>query len=293
MILTPMHGRSSDRGFLAAVLALLVVSVGYGAGAQFSSSVDLVEVYVSVTSTDGRPVDTLTAEDFVVTEDGTPRAIDTFAQGDFPLSVVLALDRSFSMAGPPLRQARDAARSFLDGLRPEDEALVVAIGTGVEPQGEISRDRSQQRAAVDALVPWGTTSLHDAIKALLEQVGSATGRRAVIVFSDGRDRYSTATVDDVVMRARQTDVLFYGIALGEARSALFEELASLTGGQAHHIVRPEQLAGVLNGIQRELRTQYLLGYQPVPDGPSGWRTIVVSARRPDVRVRARGGYLAP
>lgn len=263
------------------------------AAAQFSSSVDLVEVYASVTSADGRPADTLTAEDFVVTEDGTPRPIEAFAQGDFPLSVVLALDRSFSMAGAPLRQARDAARSFLDGLRPDDEALVVAIGTGVEPQGDLSRDRGRQHAALDALVPWGTTSLHDAIKALLQEVGSATGRRAVIVFSDGRDRYSVATAEDVLARARQTDVLFYGIALGPTRPELFERLASLTGGQAHHIRRPEQIGGVLSGIQRELRAQYLLGYPPVPNGRSGWRTIAVSSRRSDIRVRARSGYIAP
>lgn len=272
-------------------LAVLVLSAPI-VRAQFSTVVELVEVYASVTAEDGRPVDSLTVADFVLTEDGRPRSIDTFARGDFPLSVILALDRSFSMAGAPLRQARSAARTFVDALRPEDEALIVAVGSAVEPLGELSRDRAQQQAALESLTPWGTTSLHDAIVNLIDRVSVGRGRRALVLLSDGRDRYSRATAEEVLARARRTDVLIYGITLGPGDAPLFGQLAALTGGRAEHVTRPEDLGGVLDRIQRELRTQYLLGYTP-PDGPAGWRSIEVSANVPGLRVRARAGYVAP
>lgn len=258
---------------------------------QFTAGVDLVEVYVSVTAPGGGVVRDLTAEDFTVLENGAPQRIEAFAMGEFPLAVVLAIDRSFSMQGPPLRLARDAARTFLQQLRPDDEALVVAVGSQVEPLGELSRDRAAQRSALDALVPWGTTSLHDAILDVLDRVATGRGRRAVILLSDGQDRYSRATVDDVVARVRGSDALVYGIALGRTASPLFTQLGQLSGGRAFHVQDPWQLPGVFSTIASELRSQYLLGYAP-PAGDPGWRTIEVRVKRPDLVVRARGGYVA-
>jgi Ca-activated chloride channel family protein len=113
----------------------------------------------------------------------------------------------------------------------------------------------------------------------------------VIVLSDGHDRYSTASAEDVLSRVRESDVLVYGISLGQAPSALFGELATLSGGRAFHVTAPTMLASVFQAVARELRTQYLLGYTP-PPGPAGWRTIDVQIPRADVRVRARSGYRA-
>jgi VWFA-related protein len=259
--------------------------------AQFSTSVDLVEVYVSVTGPDGSAVGGLQAADFVVSENGVPQRAETFARGEFPLSVVLAIDRSFSMSGAPLRLARDAARTFLGELRPDDRALVVAVGSRVEPLGELSSDRRAQLDALDALVPWGTTSLHDAIVDVIDRVAEGTGRRAVIVLSDGRDRYSAASAEDVVARVRGSDVLVYGVALGRDPSALFARLGEQSGGRSFHVVTPHQLTPVFRAIAGELRTQYLLGYQK-PAGAPGWRAIEVRVERPGVLVRARSGYVA-
>ena len=85
---------------------------------QFSSAVNLVEAYVTVTDRTGAPVTGLRASDFEVLDDGQPQAIQAFAAGDFPLSVALAIDHSASMAGNRLRLASVAARSFLGRLRP-------------------------------------------------------------------------------------------------------------------------------------------------------------------------------
>lgn len=256
---------------------------------------NVVEVYATVTDEAGNPIQGLTRDDFVVRENGDAQAVTTFAAGEFPLAAAVALDRSFSMAGDRLAVAKSAARVFLGELRPTDEAMILAIGSQVDVAAARSTDRPAQYAALNALDAFGTTSLHDAIVAALDAMESAKGRRALVLLSDGGDRFSTASAADVLARARRSDVIIYPVALGRTRPPLFAELASLTGGRSFHVRDPKQLADTLRGIARELRHQYLLGYspaKPIVAGQEDWRSIQVTVSRPAVRVRARDGYLA-
>ncbi len=269
---------------------------------QFSSGVNLVEAYVTVTDQAGAPVTGLRAADFEVLDDGQPQAIQAFAAGDVPLSVALAIDHSASMAGPRLRLATVAARSFLGRLRPSDQVMVVGISSEVDVLAPLSTDREAQGRAIDGLQPWSTTSLNDAIVTGLDLIQPTGGRRGLIVLSDGEDRYSDASPDQVLARARRADVLVYPVALGKRLPPLFPELAVLTGGRSFHVDDPRRLDQTLADIARELRYQYLLGYAPperaagAPDPRSGgredgrWHAIQVRVKRSDVQVRARDGY---
>jgi Ca-activated chloride channel homolog len=263
--------------------------------AQFASGVNLVEVYAAVVDRDGRPAADLTRDDFTVLEDGRPQEVSAFAAGDFPLSVALAVDRSFSMGGRELPMARDAARAFLDRLRPTDQAMVVAIGSQIQIAAPLSTDRRAQQDAIQRLESWGTTGLHDAIISSIDAIQTAKGRRALVLLSDGNDRYSQASAADARDRARSSDVMVYPIALGKTRPPLFAELAALTGGRSFQPKDAVQLADTMQIIATELRQQYLLGYvpsRPIVPGEPQWRAITVRVKRPDVTVRARDGYLA-
>jgi Ca-activated chloride channel family protein len=172
--------------------------------------------------------------------------------------------------------------------------MVVTIGSEVEIVAPLSMPRAQQIAALARIDAFGTTGLHDAIIRSIEAVQPGTGRRALILLSDGNDRYSTATAAEALARARASDVMIHPVALGRARPPLFAELATLTGGRSHAVSDPRMLAETLRGIARELRRQYLLGYapsRPIVAGGSEWRSITVTVRRPGVQVRARDGYL--
>ncbi len=264
------------------------------AAAQFSSGVNLVEVYAAVVDRTGAPVAGLTRGDFTVLEDGAPQALSAFAEGDFPLSVAVAVDRSFSMTAL-LPTVIGAARTFLGDLRPQDQSTVIAIGSSVETIAPLSSDRALQQRALAALTPWGTTGLHDAIIAAIDAVDSARGRRALVLLSDGADRYSTATASGALDRARTSDVMVYPIAIGAARAELFPQLAALTGGRSFQARDPAQLQAIAHQVANELHHQYLLGYapsKPIVAGAKEWRSITVRVRRPDVTVRARDGYLA-
>jgi Ca-activated chloride channel family protein len=262
---------------------------------QFASRVQLVEVYASVTDDAGEPVIGLQQGDFVVSENGQPQAITTFGAGEFPLAVALGVDRSWSMAGEKLADAKLAAQSFLNLLKPADRSMVIAISAEADVIAPLSMDRAGQLRAVKQLDPWSTTALHDAIVAALDRLAPEPGRQALVIFSDGTDRYSEAKPADVLARARRSTALVYPIAFGRTRPPLLAELAVLTGGRSFLLKDTRQLQQTLATIARELRHQYLLGYtpsKPIVVGQSEWRSIRVTLRnpRPGIRIRARDGY---
>ena len=150
----------------------LVVGLGLavaGTAAQFSSGVQLVEVYASVTGARGEVVTGLTRDDFVIYEDGVAQEISVFGAGEVPLTVALGVDRSWSMAGDRLRLSKQAAQAFLGALKPEDRVMVVAVNSEATVIAPLSTDRLAQRGAIAALDPWSTTALGDAIITMLDR----------------------------------------------------------------------------------------------------------------------------
>ncbi len=288
--------------FLAGVICSTVLAAQVP-GAQverprFSSGVNVVEVYASVTDADGTPVVGLDGRDFEVFEDGRRQTVSVFSADDVPLTVALGVDRSFSMAGEPLRLASRAAASFLRGLRPSDRSLVVSIGTEADILAPLALGRDAQVRAVETLDAWGPTALLDATVTALDRLDAEAGRQALVVFSDGVDRSSRATAVDVLNRARRGNALVYPITIGRSRPPLMVELAAATGGRSFLVKDVRGLAPALATILAELRSQYLLGFVPeqgVDSDAAGWRSIrvqLVGARSAGTRVRARDGYVA-
>ena len=280
---------------LAVVAAVGLLAQQEDLPAQFSSRTDLVEIYATVANAEGEPVIGLRREDFRVYENDQLQEVSTFAAGELPLTVALGIDRSWSMAGDPLRLAKQASQAFLRALEPGDRSMVVAIGGDADVIAPLAMDRVGQGYAIEALDPWSTTALHDAIIAALDRLEPESGRQALIVFSDGTDRYSRATAAQVVARARRSNALIYLIAFGNVRPPLLAELAVITGGRSFLLLDVRDLQGTLATVARELRYQYLLGYEPSeliePQAPS-WRSIRVVLEEPGFRVRTRDGYMA-
>ena len=287
------------RGIIA-VAVLVVLAAGWadtGLFAQFSSGVQLIEVYATVTDAKGELVTGLRQSDFQVFENDRPQEISAFAAGEFPLTVALGVDRSFSMAGEPLRLAKLASQTFLKQLKPGDRSMIVAIGNNAEVIAPLSADREAQAQAIATLDAWSTTSLNDAVIVALDRLEPEKGRQALIVFSDGADRYSEATSGQVLARARRSQALVYPITMGKTRVPASVELATLTGGRSFLLRDVKELERTLTTIARELRYQYLIGYVPSTAPKPGmheWRAIRVTLKTPatGLRVRARDGYTA-
>jgi Ca-activated chloride channel family protein len=265
--------------------------------ATFSSQAQLVEVYATVTDAAGELVTGLRQNDFQVYENNQRQDISQFAFGEFPLTVALGVDRSWSMAGKPLALAKQASKTFLDQLKTGDRAMVVAISSTADVIAPLSADRVTQSRAISALDPWSTTALRDAIMAALDRLEPEAGRQALVLFSDGNDRYSAASESEVLARARRSNALIYPITIGKQRPAFLAELAVITGGRSFLLKDATELEKTLSTIARELRYQYLLGYapmEPITQGTHEWRSIRVALtnNHPGLRVRARDGYTA-
>ena len=263
--------------------------------ATFLSQAQLVEVYATVTDAAGELVTGLRQNDFQVYENNQRQDISQFAFGEFPLTVALGVDRSWSMAGKPLELAKQASKTFLDQLKTGDRAMVVAISSTADVIAPLSADRLTQARAISALDPWSTTALRDAIMAALDRLEPEPGRQALVLFSDGNDRYSAATESEVLARARRSNALIYPITIGKQRPAFLAELAVITGGRSFLLKDAAELEKTLSTIARELRYQYLLGYAPMESirrGTHEWRSIRVALtnNHPGLRVRARDGY---
>src|SRR5258708_22497620 len=134
------------------------------------------------------------------------------------------------MAGKPLELAKQASRSLLNQLKPGDRSMVFAISSIADVIAPLSTDRATQARAIAALDPWSTTALRDAIIAALDRLEPEPGRQALVLFSDGNDRYSHASEADVIARARRSNALIYPITIGEQRPAVLAEPALRTGG---------------------------------------------------------------
>lgn len=260
--------------------------------------VEAVQVTVTVTDRNGKLVKALPRDAFRVREDGVPQAITAFSNENIPLELVVALDVSHSMtdAIPTLKAA---ARRFLGALRPADQVTLLSFNDNIFTLARRSTNPAQRLRAVDRLAPWGGTALYDVILTALDIVGREPGRRALVLFTDGEDQSSVATIPRVRRRMETSDATVYTIGLGRgaretALKDILEQVASMSGGRAFVTERIETLHGAFSAIVEELSNQYLLAYVSSNQKRDGtWRKIDVELPGRGYTVRARRGYRAP
>ena len=273
------------------LVAVPVALTGRGA-AQFATTTELVEVYATVTGPEGQPVRDMRQGEFVVLEEGVPQVISTFAAGEIPLTMAIAVDRSFSMGQRRLELARAGAQSLVGALRPGDQLMILAIGSTVEtvvPLGDPGEAASRALLRLDL---WGTSPIGDSVVASLDAIDEGRGRRALVLFSDGEERESQQDRTQVLQRVRRADVLAYPVAIGRDAPPLMADLAAVSGGRLVRARSRDDMGRGVAGIIEELRSQYFLGYSPAPGRPAGWRRIEVRTSREGVTIRARQGYMA-
>jgi Ca-activated chloride channel family protein len=267
-----------------------------GTGYAERVDVDAVQVTVTVTDDAGRFVSGLPVEAFHVSEDGVPQTVTAFSSEEIPLELVVALDVSQSMT-PSIPVLKTSSKAFLGALRPEDQVTLLAFNDNIFTLARRSTDAAARGKAVDRLAPWGGTALYDAVITAMNLLGRQPGRRALVVFSDGDDQSSVATLAQVHERLERSDAVVYTIGLGRgSREQTFKEtlerLASASGGRAFMTERIERLERAFSQILDELGHQYLVAYSPTNMRRDGtWRKIAVTVDGGHT-VRARQGYRA-
>jgi tight adherence protein B len=206
-------------------------------------------------------------------------------------AIVLAVDRSTSMAGSPLAHAAAAAARFVARKPQSDLVSIVTFGSTALMQAPLSQATIDADTALRTLTPDGVqgTALYDAVVVSTAELASQTyPGRVLILLTDGRNVRSLATYGDAVRSARRAGVVVYAIALGHAYSRPLRRLARSTGGSFYTSDTPAALAAIYRRIGSELdrtwRVSYTTGARPgdtisVSVGsPKGGRRAVVPGR---------------
>lgn len=286
---------------------------------------NLITIPVSVFDRNGLYIPGLRQQDFRIFEDNVEQEIAYFGRTDKPFTVALLLDTSPSTEYK-IDEIHQAAEAFVDLLGPEDSVIVIEFNSSVKVQTEATKDREKIRKAIYRAKFGDGTSLYNAVdEALRKQLGKISGRKAVVLFTDGVDTTSRKnSYESTLNYAEEADSLIFPIYYNtylenRRRSAptfpdifggpvirrgvtpeeyalgkkYLEELADATGGR---VFRPESTPGGLTaafeGIAEELRRQYNLGYVPKDEGKPGQRKqIRVRVNRPNLVLRARDSYI--
>ncbi len=265
-----------------------------GLGYNEKVNVDVVQVTVTVSDGRGRFVAGLPQSAFHVFEDDRPQAISHFASEDIPLELLIAIDISGSMS-PTMPKLKTAVKDFLTAVPAQDQVTLLGFNDSIFTLTRKATDHAERSRAVDRLAPWGSTALYDVILRGIDMLGRHTGRKALVVFTDGEDQGSHATITDVERRLQSSDTTLYMIAQGrgvtlEPLKRVMQRLVQPTGGRALFTDSVDELHAAFGDLLDELSNQYLLGYSSTNNArDESWRRIRVDVDGHH-EVRARQGY---
>jgi Ca-activated chloride channel homolog len=319
--------------WLPVVLMSLMVPVTDGAVGQSDPNihvvVNMVQLNVAVTDKKGNYVTGLTPKDFAILEDGIAEKPATFAEGNGPTrhvdefagqdgaapngdanlspqdvnalitgaNVFVLFDTSDYMYRGFVF-AQDAITEFIRSLGNADKIAFYSYSRDLSRAAPLTNDRSQVLQAVRTTVAGDQAALYNCLLLTLKDAVQNTGRKVVVVFSNGPDNSSVVPPEDVAEFAQSAGVSIYMVSTRQASleplsTAVFERMTAATGGKAYFAKTWKDEHEAFASIRDDLAHLYSLSYYPKPNQNSGWRAITVKLlgdRLKTCKVRTRSGY---
>ena len=275
----------------------------------------LVAISAVVKSKDGEATTGLTKDDFVLKQDGKEEPIRYFSRGsDLPLSFALMVDTSGSQQ-TFIGDESLASDVFFETMlgRKEDRAMLVEFGASVLPLKSMTNSANELHLALSRLSPRasGGTLLYDAVYDLAKNVlANETGRKAMVILSDGGDNGSSRSLAEAIEQAQRADVQIYSILYSmwnnlsgsdigrpptkDPGLGALQKLSESTGGRVFTVSRTMSLREIFAEIAQDLRLQYELAYKPPPDTqPNSYHKLELKAKDKKLTVQARKGFFEP
>ena len=266
---------------------------------------ELVQLHVRVIDRNNRPIDNVPKNDFHIFEDGVPQTIETFTREEVPISYGLAVDTSGSLRSQ-LQSVIDAGKTIVNSNKPGDETFLVRFISSdkIETVQDFTSNKEILLDGLDSFyIEGGQTAVIDAVYLSAEHVSEYKKgdegdrrRRALIVITDGEDRNSFYKQEQLFARLREEDVQIFVIGFvneldkdagfirkspREKAVALINKLATETGGRAFFPESISELPQIASDIVRDLRTQYVIAYNPTNKAQDGsYRAIKVTVDQP-------------
>jgi len=312
-------------------LLLILISLGFVLGAQtadlaqespdFHVVVNMVQLNVAVTDKSGNYVTGLRPSDFAIYEDGIPEKTATFAEGNEPARSL----REFAEQDPPAAStsdsqvrganvfvlfdtsnymyrgfvfAQDAITEFIRSLENSDRIALYSYSRDLSRAAPLTDDRAEVLRAVRSTVAGDEAALYNALLLTLKDAAQNTGRKVVVVFSNGPDNSSVVPPEDVAEFAQSAGVSIYMISTQKAKlepvsTAVFDRMTAATGGKAYFAKDWKDEHRAFASVRDDLAHLYSLSYYPKPNTNTGWRAItvrLVGDQLKKYKLRTRNGY---
>lgn len=321
---------------LAVFLAVPVLTSA-PAGAQDNAppriniTVDLVQLNVAVTDNKGKYVTGLHPQDFLVTEDGIKETIATFGEGDElvhaigneagkpadaaeendPGATVSARELSSLAGGANVFVlfdtsnymyrgfvfAQDAIADFVRSLKNADKVAFYSYSRDLSRATLLTADRSEVLRGVRKTVAGDDAALYNCLLMTVQDAAHFTGRKIIVVFSNGPDNASMVPPEEVAELAQSTGTTIYMVSTEQAHlepisNAVFQRMTAATGGKVYFAKNWEEEQAAFASIRDDLAHLYSLSYYPQPNPNRGWRTISVklASNNKKYHIRTRDGY---
>lgn len=307
------------------VIGAKTVAVGQ-TGPDIKVVVNMVQLNVAVTDKKGNYVTGLKPTDFAISEDGILEQPATFGEGNEPVRSLAELSgparSSDGHSGSPSFRdlisganvfvlfdtsdymyrgfvfAQDAITEFIRSLETADKIAFYSYSRDLSRAAPLTADRGQVLQAVRSTVAGDQAALYNCLLLTLKDAAQNTGRKVVVVFSNGPDNSSVVPPEDVAEFAQSAGVSIYMISTQLARlepvsTAVFDRMTAATGGKAYFAKNWKDEHTAFASIRDDLAHLYSLSYYPKPNPNNGWRTITVKLlgdRLKSYKVRTRSGY---
>lgn len=302
-----MKNRLSVFSILAVLLIL--ASIGPRSFSQdppttIRTEVSLVNVVFTIIDKQSKHPGSFKSTDFEVFEDKQPQKIEYFSEmgkgSDVPLTIALLIDTSASVKDTLDFEKATAAEFFKDVLRPaKDLALIMQFDSEVNLVQDFTQDQKTLTRALQRLEAGNNTALYDAIYlAAEEKLKKETGRKVMVVITDGEDTGSKIRKIEAIEAAQRNDVVIYGIGVQGSGTNFLSTLKSFakeTGGIAFNPqAKFSEIQDAFKSIGREIQGQYSLAYVSTNQKKDGaYRAIDLRCKTRGIQIRARKGYYAP
>jgi VWFA-related protein len=298
-------------------------------------TVDLVQLNVAVTDNKGNYITGLRPEDFVVTEDGIAEKIATFGEGDESVRALLnagpadakpsdlpdqSKDPNPRVSGSELTSlvvganvfilfdtsnymyrgfvfAQDAIADFVRSLKSADRVAFYSYSRDLSRGALLTSDRSQVLRGVRTTVAGDDAALYNCLLLTVKDAASFSGRKVIVVFSNGPDNASMVPPEEVAELAQSSGTTIYMVSTEQAHlepisNAVFQRMTAATGGKVYFANNWKDEQDAFASIRDDLAHLYSLSYYPEPNPNRGWRGITVKLRNGHKRyhIRTRDGY---
>jgi Ca-activated chloride channel homolog len=297
-------------------------------------TVDLVQLNVAVTDNHGNYVTGLQPGDFTIMEDGIPQKVATFGEGNEPSRQLAAApakaetagDQQPSEAGAKLSAAelnsviaganvfvlfdtsnymyrgfvfaQDAISDFIRSLESADRIAFYSYSRDLSRATRLTAEREQVLQGIRSTVAGDDAALYNCLLLTVKDAAQYTGRKVIVVFSNGPDNASIVPPEDVAELAQSTGTAIYMVSTQQAElepisTAVFERMTAATGGKVYFARSWKDEQRAFASIRDDLAHLYSLSYYPQANPNRGWRSITVKLNSPRLKnchVRTRNGY---